>query len=159
MTFAITKANFNDSDYRRIDPRFIPYLDGWKVIESYKGDVVTIPGTWNAEIWPFNYYEVVKVSGDPNSNQDENEKELSLACGWKDNVGMYDREVQINLRLEGKQVKDIGDTRVRAEIIKCGGAPMRVYYNDHILTDFNDKLWWSKNANGYQTISDMSIYL
>ena len=159
MTFAITKANFSNEDYRRIDPRFLPYLDDWKVIQRYKGNMVQIPGTWNAEIWPYNYYEVIKISGDPNSSEDENEKELSLACGWKDERGMYDREVLINLRLEGSQVRDIADTRVRAEIIKTGGAPMRVYYNDQFITDFYDRIWWSKSKNGYQTINDMSIYL
>lgn len=159
MTFAITKANFTNEDYRRIDPRFIPYLDDWSIVQLYKGKKVEIPGTWNAEIWPFNYYEVVKKVGDPNYSEDENEKELSLACGWKNEWGMFDREVQINLRLEGKQVKDIADCRVRAEIIKMGGAPMRVYFNSHLITDFHDHIWWSKSKNGYQTINDMSIYL
>ena len=158
MTFAFTKANWNNEDYRKIDPRFLPYLDDWKVVQQYKGNIVTIPGTWNAEIWPFNYYEVIKVSGDPNRNIEENEKELSLACGWRGN-GMYDREVLINLRLEGKQVLELDDVRVRAEIIKCGGAPMKVYFNDYLITDFYDKMWWSKSKNGYQTVSDMSIYL
>ena len=162
MTFAITKANFNNEDYRIIDPRFLPYLDDWSVVQLYKGKKVLIPGTWNAEIWPYNYYEVVKHPDDPNVGrqvEEENEKELSLACGWKDGSGMYDREVQINLRLEGKQVKNLSDCRVRAEIIKCGGAPMKVYYNNHLITDFYDHIWWSKSKNGYQTISDMSIYL
>ena len=159
MTFAFTKTNWNNEDYRRIDVRFLPYLDDWKIVQHYKGKIVTMPGTWNAEIWPFNYYEVVKVEGDPNRNVEENEKELSLACGWKDNVGMYDREVQINLRLEGKQVLELNDVRVRAEIIKCGGAPMKVYFNNYLITDFYDHIWWSKSKNGYQTISDMSIYL
>ena len=158
MTFAITKANFTNEDYRRIDPRFLPYLDDWKVIERYKGLWVTIPGTWKAEIWPYNYYEVIKVIGDPNFKEEENEKELSLACGWRD-VGMYDREVIINLRLEGKQVNDLADCRVRAEIIKCGGASMKVYFNGNLITDFIDHIWWSKNPNGYQTVGDMSIYL
>jgi len=101
MTFAITKPHFTTNDYHKIDWRFTPYLDNWKVIEQYKGKTVTIPGTWNAEIWPFNYYEVIKIAGDPNSREEENEKELSLACGWRGD-GMYDREVQINLRIEGK---------------------------------------------------------
>ena len=161
MTFAITKTNFSNEDYRRIDPRFMPYLDDWKVVQHYKAKIVTIPGTWNAEIWPFNYYEVVKHPDDPNvgRGQEEDEKELSLACGWRDGSGMYDREVLINLRLEGKAVLDPTDTRVRAEIIKCGGAPMKVYFNNQLITDFYDHIWWSKNPNGYQTINDMSIYL
>ena len=161
MTFAFTKANWNNEDYRKVDVRFLPYLNDWKVVQQYKGNIVTIPGTWNAAIWPFNYFEVIKHPEDPNvgRGQEEDEKELSLACGWKDGSGMYDREVLINLRLEGKAVKDLSDCRVRTEIIKCGGAPMRVYFNNYLVTDFYDKIWWSKSKNGYQTVSDMSIYL
>ena len=142
-----------------IDSRFLPYLDDWRIVQLYKGKVVTIPGTWNAEIWPFNYYEVIKVSGDPNANQAEHEKELSLACGWRNKRGMFDREVLINLRLDGPAVWDYRDTRIKAEIIRTGGAPMKVYFNDQLITDFYDRIWWSKSKNGYQTISDMSIYL
>ncbi len=159
MTFAITKTNFTNEDYRRIDPRFLPYLDDWKVVQNYKGKIVTIPGTWNAEIWTYNYYEVIKVLGDPNFKEEENEKELSLACGWRGLGGMYDREVQINLRIEGKQVNDLVDCRIRAEIIKMGGAPMKVYFNNKLITDFYDHFWWYKNPNGYQTVGDMSVYL
>ena len=159
MTFAATKINFSNEDYRMIDPRFMPYLDDWRVVQLYKGKIVTIPGTWNAEIWPFNYYEVIKIAGDPNRNVEENEKELSLACGWRNKNGMYDREVLINLRLAGKQVLEIDNCRVRAEIIKCGSAPMKVYFNDQLITDFHDHIWWYKIKNGYQTVGDMSIYL
>ena len=157
MTFAITKSRFLFDDFRRIDARFEPYLENWKVVEDYKGKKVYLPGTWNAEIWPFNYYEVIKIAGDPNSNEEENEKELSLACGWRGD-GMYDREVQINLRIEGKDVLS-GSDRVRAEIIKCGGADMKVYFNNHLITDFKDRVWWSVTNNGYQTKDDMSVYL
>lgn len=156
MTFAITKSRFGFDDFNRIDDRFEPYLEGWKVVEDYKGKKVYLPGTWNAEIWPFNYYEVIKIVGDPNAKEEENEKELSLACGWRDHNGMYDREVQINLRIEGKDVLS-GSDRVRAEIIKCGGAEMKVYFNNHLITDFREG-WW-KTPNGYQTVNDMSIYL
>jgi len=161
MTFAITKTHFTNEGYRRIDPRFLPYLDDWSIVQLYKGKIVKIPGTWNAEIWPYNYYEVIKHPDDPNvgRSQEENEKELSLACGWRDGSGMYDREVQINLRIEGKQVLDIANCRVKAEIIKMGGASMKVYFNGNLITDFYDHIWWSNNPNGYQTISDMSIYL
>ena len=154
MTFSI----LGFIDLQKIDARFGPYLENWKVIEDYKGIKVYIPGQWNAEIFPFNYYEVIKKPTDPNSGEDENEKELSLACGWRDSNGMYDREVQINLRIEGKDVLS-GSDRVRAEIIKCGGAYMKVYFNNHFITDFKDSGWWSKMDNGYQTVSDMSVYL
>ena len=145
------------ADYRRIDSRLQAYMDEWLVVEEYKGNLIKIPGTWNAEIWPFNYYEVIKVAGDPNSSEEENEKELSLACGWRDSRGMFDREVQINLRIDGKDVLGNSD-RVKAEIIKCGGAKMRVYYNDQLVTDFTDKTWWCSVDNGYQTVSDMRKY-
>ena len=158
MTFAITRPRFTAADYRRIDPRFIAYLDDWKVVERYKGETITIPGTWNSEIFPFNYYQVIKVSGDPNNNEEENEKELSLACGWRDQLGMYDREVQINLRIEGRDVLSDSD-RVKSEILKCGGADMQVWFNMQFITDFTDRVWWYKIENGYQTISDMRVYL
>ena len=159
MTFAITKSHFTTSDYERIDCRFKAYLDDWKVVEYYKGRYVTIPGTWNAEIFPFNYYEVVKIATDPNSNEDENEKELSLACGWRDvSKGMYDREVQINLRIEGRDVLSERN-RVKAEIIKCGGAPMEVFFNGNLITNFTHDIWWQKYTNGYQTVDDMSVYV
>ena len=157
MTFAITKANFSADDYRRIDSRFLPYLDDWYIVEDYKGSQVKIPGTWNSSIAPFNYYEVIKMAGDPNSSEEENEKEISLACGWKNNTGLFDREVQINLRIEGKDVLNGG--KVRAEIIKCGGASMRVFFNNKLVTNFTSKVWWYTIENGYQTISDMSVYL
>ena len=159
MTFAITKSHFTTFDYNKIDRRFYPYLDDWKVVEYYKGRHVTIPGTWNAEIFVCNYYEVIKIATDPNSNEDENEKEVTLACGWRDKLdGMFDREVQINLRISGRDVLS-NSCRVSAEIMKCGGAPMEVFFDNQLITDFHDKVWWSKNPNGYQTISDMQDYL
>ena len=159
MTFAITKSHFTSADYNKVDNRFMPYVDGWKVRQRNKGKTVEIPGTWNAEIFPFNYYEVIKIKGDPNFSEDENEKELSLACGWRGkDEGMFDREVQINLRIAGRDVLS-NSCRVRAEIIKMGGAPMEVFFNGNFITDFYDKVWWSRNPNGYQTVADMSVYL
>ncbi len=158
MTFAITKSQFTVEDYRRIDSRFLPYLDDWLVVEEYKGKTVRIPGTWNSSISPFNYYEVIKLAGDPNSREEENEKELSLACGWKNNTGLFDREVQINLRIEGKNVLN-GSSKVSAEIIKCGGASMKVYFNNKLITNFSSKAWWYSIENGYQTIPNMKLYL
>ena len=165
MTFAITKAQFTADDYRRIDSRFLPFINDWQISEEDKGKVVRIPGTWNSSISPFNYYEVIKMDGDPNSRESENEKELSLACGWKNNTGLFDREVQINLRIEGRDVLRTDPyllteyARVKAEIIKCGGASMKVYFNNKLITNFRSKSWWCASENGYQTISDMSVYL
>ena len=73
-------------------------------------------------------------------------------------MGMFDREVQINLRIEGKDVLS-GSDRVKAEIMKCGGAPMKVYFNNYLITNFEDKVWWYSTTNGYQTVEDMSVYL
>ena len=159
MTFAITKSHFTTYDYNKIDNRFHPYLDDWKIIEYYKGRHVTIPGTWNAEIFVCNYYEVVKIATDPNSSEDENEKEVTLACGWRDKLnGMYDREVQINLRISGRDVLS-NSCRVSAEILKTGGAPMEVFFNGTLITNFTHDIWWQKYTNGYQTVEDMAIYL
>jgi len=154
LNFAITKSHFSSTDIAKIDSRFLPYMDDWLVVETYKNEVVSIPNTWNSEIFPFNYYEVIKEPGDPNSSEAENEKELSLSCGWRGGDGMYDREVQINLRISGLDVLN-GYDRISVELLKCGGAPMKVYFKEKFITDFYDHTYWWKNPNGYQTIKNL----
>jgi hypothetical protein len=137
-----------------IDPRFKPFLDKWQIIETYKGTQVTIPGSSNSSVTPFNYFEVTDKPG-----QTENEKQLSLWCGWQGQDGNYDAEVIINLRIDGLDVLNPNVKNVKAEIIKSGGAPMKVYFNNKFITDFTDRGWFSNTPNGYQTISDMTVYL
>lgn len=155
MNFAITNAHFSPEQIRRIDPRFYPYMDDWYVEEIYKDRLVRIPSTWDSQIFIYNYYEVNDKPGEV-----ENEKELSLACGWRGmSDGMFDREVLINLRIDGRDVLNTKSTRVKAEIIKTGGAQMRAYFNHKLVTDFMRKILWFQVEDGYQTVPDMQIYL
>jgi len=76
----VSKFSLDENDYNNIDPRMKPFLKGWKVIQNYKGQKVTIPGTWDSGIFPVKYFEVIKKPGDPNypGNDDENEIGLTL---------------------------------------------------------------------------------
>jgi hypothetical protein len=154
MNFAITSHKFTQDQMNRIDPRFFPFIDHWMVRELYKGQTVTIP-SGSSTISIFNYFEVTDKPGEI-----ENEKQLSLWCGWQGIDGNYDAEVMINLRIDGTDVNrtDRKGT-VKAEIIKSGGAPMKVWFNGKLITDFTDKGWFSITPNGYQTVHDMSVYL
>src|SRR5690349_16361618 len=125
--FAFTSPNLTFLQLTKIDQRFKRFMTGWKVVEIYKGNTVIIP-----DYVPFNYFEVTdKPDGI------ENEKQLSIWCGWAgrtnrvDIDGLYDAEVIINLRISGQDVLGTGDS-VTAEILKSGGAPMQVYWNDKL---------------------------
>jgi len=129
-------------EFKDIDPRLLKYLTNWKLIENYKGKVVEIPGDWNSEFYPVKYFHVVKDKGDVNSGEAENEIGLTLEGGWRG----YDSEVIVNLLIRGKDV--LNDTnRVSAEILKSGGASMKLYWNDGIITDFREKGWFRKPIN------------
>lgn len=86
MNNAITNAHFTPDQMKTIDSRFISFIKGWSISETYKGANVVIP-----DINPFNYYEVLDKPG-----QTENEKQLSLWCGWtgSSSQGDYDAEVR-----------------------------------------------------------------
>lgn len=169
MNFTISKP-MSSEDIARIDKRFLPFLKGWSVSETYENNLVTIPA-----IIPFNYYQ---VTDKPASDIQDNELELSLWCGWPDVdntgqiIGFYDAEAIINLRIQGSDVLNIipSKCQVVAEITKQGGAAMQVYYNRKQVTDFtsygycyalvNDKatLVYARYPNGRQT-RNMSEYL
>ena len=166
QNFAQTKAPLH---LLKIDQRFIKYLEGWKVSEIYKDNTVVLP-----DYVPFNYYAVYDKPGET-----ENELQVSIWMGWasrsngKDIDALYDSEVQVNLRLEGSDVLHGNPGFVKAEITKQGGAPMQVFFNGKMLTDFTDVVsvtipgnWFSKSSvvtqkvtNGYQVIPDLSKYL
>ena len=151
MSSAVTNAHFTQDQMNMIDTRFLPFIKNWKIEETYKNKKVAIP-----DINPFNYYEVLDKPG-----QIENEKQLSLWCGWTGNSqqGDYDAEVIINLRIEGQNVLNLNANKVSAEIIRSGGAPMKVYFNNKFVTDFTSPFLLTRVPNGYQTIDDMNIYL
>ena len=128
---------FKESDISKIDKRLIPFLQGWKIIQKYKGKTVLIPGTWNSEITTVKYFQVVKGKDDPNSGEEENEIGLRIEAGW----WPYDTEVIIEVRISGYDVLD-GTNNVHAEIFKAGGASMKVYHNGKFLTNFTKKVRW-----------------
>jgi len=136
------------ADYSgKIDRRIEPFLYGWQLVEIYKGQAVDIPGDWDSSFHPVKYFEVIKETGDPNYTPDEAENEISLTMwgGWKG----YDHEIEINLFIQGRAVKRHEVHRVSAEILKVGGAKMKLYRNDTLVTDFRgswfcpckDKVW------------------
>ena len=147
----VSKFSLDIKDYKNIDSRIKPFLKGWKLIQNYKNQKVTIPGMWDSDIFPVKYFEVVKSPGDANypGNDSENEIGLTLWAGWKekDNSGCYDHEVEINLFILGKDVKNKAQYKVGAEILKAGGAEMVLYYKDKKITDFTKteyrKVWWN----------------
>lgn len=133
----IMKKNFTQTDLDKIDPRIKEAMEGWKVIEQYKGKEVLIPGTWNSEIYPYKYFEVYKIDGDPNAGESENEIQLYLSCGWRG----YDDEVVIVLMIQGYSVLG-NEEKVSAEIYKFGGADMGVYRKGKLITNFQKRSWW-----------------
>jgi len=155
--FAITKPFFTQADIDKIDPRFLKFLKGWRIEEIYENNTVIIP---RFDI--YNYFEFT-------DNPQEMEKQLSIWCGW-DKVengvvtGLEDAEVEINLRLENDAIANNIDS-VHGEITKHGDAPMKVFFNNKLVTDFTEtitvtcpgswfyppKIMTYSATNGYQT--------
>ena len=130
---------FTASNLRDIDSRLLPYTDGWKLVEKYKGKTITIPSDWNSHFKIINYFQVVKGENDPNPGEAENEIGLRIEGGWFP----FDTEVIINLFIRGKDVLS-GKNHVSAEILKAGGASMKLYHKLKLITDFTEKCWWSR---------------
>lgn len=128
-------------DFNNIDSRLEKYLQDWKLVENYKGKIVKIPGDWNSEFYPTKYFSVIKENGEPNYNPTEAENEIGLTLegGWRG----YDSEVIVNLLIRGEDVLD-GVNKVSAEILKCGGASMKLYHKGKLITDFKSKGWFSR---------------
>lgn len=161
MNFTITKPNFSDADLARVDPRILQFTKGWKILEQWEGKDVVLP-----DYVIFNYFEALNK---PEGIQDD-EKQLTIWCGWAGrsngiNIdGLYDAEVIITLSVNGQACHDPTIQQVNAEVIKSGGTTMQVWYNDKLVTDFQDTHiidfgWWCggkktlKYPNGYQTRS------
>jgi hypothetical protein len=134
----INSERFTPEELLRIDARIKLAMSDWRV-ESLTPDgvLVDIPGTWNAEVYPYRYFEVYKEPDDPNPGEAENEIQCYLSCGWR---GMDD-EVQIVLTILGADVLS-GANRVVAEIYKFGAYPMKVFRREQLVTDFTEKFWW-----------------
>ena len=136
--FSIMKPSFTEGDILRMDMRIRAAMVGWSIAVTHKNSPVDIPGTWNAVIYPYKYFEVYKKPGDINPGEDENEIQCYLSCGWR---GMDD-EVVIVLTILGYDV--LGGGKVGAEIYKFGGDKMQVYRNGKLITDFTKPYWWNK---------------
>jgi len=127
-------------DFKNIDIRLKKYLKDWKLEENYKGKTVEIPGDWDSEFYPTKYFSVIKEEGEPNYDPTEAENEIGLTLegGWKG----YDSEVIVNLLIIGIDVLNKVD-KVSAEILKSGGASMKLYHKGKLITDFKSKGWFS----------------
>ena len=128
---------FTAKNLRDIDQRLLPFTEGWKLVELYKGKTVTIPGDWDSHFKIINYFKVVKEATDHNAGEAENEIGLRIEGGWFP----YDTEVIINLFISGKDVLS-GKNTVHAEIFKAGGASMCLYHNDKLITNFTVPGFW-----------------
>lgn len=153
MTSSLVSID-DDTKFHGIDERLKPFLQGWKLIEEYRNQTVQIPGTWNSEIFPFRYFEVIKKPGDLNYREDEseNEKCLCLWAGWRG----YDDECEIVLWIRGKAVTDINQKKVSAEIFKTGGAKMKLFYKDKLVTNFIKPGWFNPTNLDKVWIEDMN---
>lgn len=149
----IFKLDFSKDDYHSMDARIRDAIHNWRILmkTDRKGNVVSIPGTWNAIVYPYKYFEIYKKPYDPNPGEDENEIQCYLSCGWRG----CDDEVVIVLTLLGKAVNDKSQP-VNAEIYKFGGNDMEVYYKNKLITNFHEKFWKffrRKTDKAYTTIA------
>ena len=115
----------------------------WFVEQTYKKEEIKIPYDQNSGIYPVKYFEVRKDPHEPNykKNKEEDEIGLTLWAGWKGNndLEFYDHEVEINLFILAGDVYKSSGYKVSAEIIKVGGADMKVFFYGHELTDFTEE--------------------
>lgn len=151
------------SDYQNIDGRLKPFLTGWRAVETYKGKKVEFPGTWNSEIFPYRYFEVIKEPGSPNydPSETENEKCLCLWAGWKEanDSGAYDDELDIRLWIRGKDVLNTTKNKVSAEIFKTAGAPISLYFKNKLITNFTKKQLFGASESTKTWIEDITKFL
>ena len=149
-TFSIFSLDW--PDYSQIDTRLDPFKADWSMVEYYKGKEVNIPGDWNSSFHPAKFFQVIKKPGDPNYSEAENEIGLTIWGGWKG----YDHEVEINLFIRGKDVLS-GKKHVSAEILKCGGAQMKVFHKGALITDFTETDWWIKKKVDKVWVDRLSV--
>ena len=166
--FHIMKERFTQEDIQMIDKRIRPFLDGWRVEEWYKkrkeggnyeNVLVNIPGTWNAEIYPYKYFLDIKQLGDPNYGEYENEIQCYLSVGWRG----FDDEIIIILEIMGPDVQSESSTKVSAEISKTGGSDMKLYFKDKgmekLVTDFTRRGFFKVDKVDKVYIPDMRAFL
>src|SRR5690348_345221 len=109
--FAVTRPTLLSIDLQKVDNRILRFINGWKVVEQYKGNTVTIP-----DYVPFNHFAVYN-----HPQPAEREEQLAIWCGWagrsdgKTIDGLYDGEVIITLAIGPDQMDDPKNLYVNAE--------------------------------------------
>lgn len=147
---------FNEFE-SKVDDRIKPYLKDWQLKTIYKGTKVGIPGHPDSSFDPIKYFQVVKKPGEPFYREDEEENEIGLTL-WAHWPG-YDHECEVNLLIQGKGVLDKTNYRIGAEIVKTGGATMKLYFRDKLVTDFTHKIWYGSSPKDKVWINDMKQFL
>ena len=149
------QRDFADVVTKTSDDRMTPYLNGWSLWEHYDKDT-HIPNQDDptAQFEPVRYFKVIKKHGELNYREDERDNEicLTLFAHWRG----YDHECEVNLFITGPAVKSGKGGKVSAEILKVGGAPMRVMWNGKTVTDFQENEWFYTKSIDKDWIDDMS---
>lgn len=156
-TFTISSFPSIDEFEDKIDERIKPFLKDWQLKTIYEGTSVDIPGHSNSRFDPIKYFQVIKKPGEPFYREDQRDNEISVTL-WAHWPG-YDHECEVNLFIQGKGVMDKNNYKISAEILKTGGANMKLYFKNKLVTDFKEKAWFSSIAKDKIWIDDMKLFL
>lgn len=140
-TFTISAFPKYSDIKEKCDKRLIKYLDKWQLKSIYEGSTVNIPGFVGSSFDAVKYFQVIKKPGDPFYREDQRDNEIGMTL-WAHWPG-FDHECEVNLFISGRDVLS-GANVVHAEILKCGGAAMKVYWNNKLITDFASRSWFCK---------------
>ena len=156
-TFTISSFPPFNEFKNKVDDRIKPFLNGWQLKTLYEGTSVNIPGHSNSSFDPIKYFQVVKKPGDPFYREDQRDNEIGLTL-WAHWPG-FDHECEVNLFIQGKGVLDKSNYKISAEILKTGGADMKLYFNNKLVTDFKEKTWFSSITKDKVWISSLQRFL
>ena len=156
-TFSISSFPTMNDFETKIDDRLRPFLRDWQLKTIYEGTTVDIPGHSNSSFDPVKYFQVIKKPGEPFYRQDQRDNEIGLTM-WAHWPG-YDHECEVNLFITGKGVLDSGEYQIGAEILKAGGATMKLYYKDKLVTDFTERNWFGLTPKDKIWVPDMKLFL
>ncbi len=156
-TFTISSFPTINEFETKVDDRIKPFLKNWQLKTIYEGTTVDIPGHSNSSFDPVKYFQVVKKPGEPFYREDERDNEIGLTL-WAHWPG-YDHECEVNLFVTGKGVLDDNNYRINAEILKTGGATMKLYFKNKLMTDFTQKSWFGSVPKDKVWINDMKPFL
>lgn len=156
-TFTISSFPSPTEFQQKVDERMKSFLTGWQLKTIYEGTSVDIPGHSNSSFDPVKYFQVVKKPGEPFYREDQRDNEIGLTL-WAHWPG-YDHECEVNLFIQGKGVLDKKNFKISAEILKTGGAEMKLYHNNKLVTDFKEKRWTGTIVKDKVWIPDMKQFL